>query len=302
VELALKKENLLEVLVKNLFSVPVNGSLVMKNKFADFRKNYTVKEDGVLKLEIPLKNNNADLLSGMEFTVENISAQKQVYQKTDAFHIHGIPRISSRSQLITGKPMIDLSNGESYLNIPDMAGRGVWSGPEDCSAKLYMGYDENNLYMTVVVRDEIHTNRHTSEDTLWAGDSLQFAFDPNLDAREKLLNGKNGLFDDDFFFAAGLAGGKPRMFCHINGISKADFTSVKPVIIRDEKKKTTTYELVFPWSKMAPLRPQKGLMFGFNFLIMDTDNPEKFPAYWMQLTPGIAGGKTPEKYHIFTLK
>ena len=156
--------------------------------------------------------------------------------------------------------------------------------------------------MTVVVRDEIHTNRHFSEDALWAGDSLQFAFDPQLDAREKLLNGKSGLFDDDFFFTAGLAGGKPRMFCHIKGIANAEFSTVKPIITRDDTQKKTTYEIVLPWSKMTPLKPQKGLMFGFNFLVMDTDNPQKLPTYWMQLTPGIAGGKTPEKYHIFTLK
>ena len=302
VEMILKRADLMEVLVKNLFSVPVNGTLSMKNRFADFRKNYTVQGNGILKLQIPLKNQDAANLSGVEFTVENISAQKQVYRKTDAFHIHGIPRISSKSQLTSGKPVVDLSNGELYLNIPDMAGRGVWSGPEDCSAKLYMGYDEKNLYMTIVVRDEIHTNRHTSEDALWAGDSLQFAFDPNLDAREKLLKGKRGLFGDDFFLTAGLAGGKPVMFCHINGTAKADFSTVKPVITRNETQKTTTYEITLPWSKMAPMKPQKGLMFGFNFLIMDTDNPQKFPTYWMQLTPGIAGGKTPEKYHIFVLK
>ena len=302
VEMALKRADLMEVLVKNLFSVPVKGTLSMKNRFADFRKNYTVKGNEVLKLQIPLKNNDAETLSGMEFTIENISAQKQVYKKTDAFHIHGIPRIKSKAELLSGTPVVDLSNGDLYLNIPDMAGRGVWSGPEDCSAKLYMGYDDENLYMTVVVRDEIHTNRHFSEDALWAGDSLQFAFDPQLDAREKLLNGRSGLFDDDFFFTAGLAGGKPRMFCHIKGIANADFSTLKPIITRDETQKKTTYEIVLPWSKMTPLKPQKGLMFGFNFLVMDTDNPQKLPTYWMQLTPGIAGGKTPEKYHIFTLK
>ena len=92
------------------------------------------------------------------------------------------------------------------------------------------------------------------------------------------------------------------MFCHKKGHANADWSGIKPVITRDEAQKTTTYAIVLPWKKLAPLKPEKGAMFGFNFLIMDSDNPAKSPAYWMQLTPGIAGGQTPEKYHIFTLE
>ena len=53
---------------------------------------------------------------------------------------------------------------------------------------------------------------------------------------------------------------------------------------------------------LAPITPEKGRMFGFNFLAMDTDNPMSASAYWMQLTPGIAGGRAPEKFHIFALE
>ena len=302
IEMVLKKADLMEVLVKNLFPSSVSGTLRMKNQYAYFEKAYHVEGNGVQKIQIPLKNSDAAALSGVEFTVENISAQKQVYKKTDTFHIHAVPQTVSQSDLKKQKPLIDLSNGDLYLNIPDMAGRGVWSGPDDCSAKLYMGYDAKNLYITVVVKDEAHANKHTSSDSLWAGDSLQFAFDPNLDAREKVLRGKSGLFDDDFFMTAALGGGKQLMFCHNDGYSEADWRKVQPVITRDEQLKTTTYDIILPWSMMSPLKPQKGAMFGFNFLVMDSDNPEKIPTYWMQLTPGIAGGKTPEKYHIFILK
>ena len=156
--------------------------------------------------------------------------------------------------------------------------------------------------MKVEVRDEFHTNRYHSSDTLWAGDSLQFAFDSNLDAREKVFQGRKGLFDDDFFMTAALTDRGPLFFCQNTGHGKGDWSRIKPVIKRDNAKKTTTFEITLPWPMMAPITPQKGRMFGFNFLAMDTDNPTTYSAYWMQLTPGIAGGRTPEKFHTFVLQ
>ena len=301
-EMVLKKKDLMEVFVKNLFPTEVKGTLQFKHGSIDFRQNYTVSGNGIGKIQIPLKGFRLEEISGKEFTILNISEQKQVYRITDTFSVHGIPRINAPEELSSKEPLVDLSNGELYLNIPDFISKGVWTGPADCSAKLWMGYDNTNLYMTVKVRDQIHANTKTTESSVWAGDSLQFAFDPNLDAREKLLAGRTGLFDDDFFFTASLSNGKPFMFCHKKGHANADWSGIKPVITRDEAQKTTTYAIVLPWKKLAPLKPEKGAMFGFNFLIMDSDNPAKSPAYWMQLTPGIAGGQTPEKYHIFTLE
>lgn len=94
----------------------------------------------------------------------------------------------------------------------------------------------------------------------------------------------------------------PLFFCHNQGYSKGDWSKLKPVITRDESAKTTTYKLVYPWSLMTPITPEKGRMFGFNFLTMDSDNPTTQPAYWMQLTPGIAGGRAPEVFHVFALE
>ena len=301
-ELVLKKTDELEVLVKNLFAAPVSGTISMKNKFADFRQAYTIPGNGLSKIRIPLKNSDPAAVSGYDFVVENTSAQKQVYRKNDMFHVHVIPQVKSQADVGKGDPLVDLSNGELYLNIPDFISKGVWTGPEDCSAKLWMGYDAKNLYMKVEVRDEFHTNRYHSSDTLWAGDSLQFAFDSNLDAREKVFQGRKGLFDDDFFMTAALTDRGPLFFCQNTGHGKGDWSRIKPVIKRDNAKKTTTFEITLPWPMMAPITPQKGRMFGFNFLAMDTDNPTTYSAYWMQLTPGIAGGRTPEKFHTFVLQ
>lgn len=301
-ELVLKRSDMLEVLVKNLFAKPVSGTISMKNRFADFSQPYTIEGNGIKKIQIPLKNGSAEALSGVELTVENTSAQRQVYKKTDMFHIHAVPQVKSRAEMMARKPLVDLSNGELYLNVPDFISKGVWTGPEDCSAKLWMGYDKKNLYLTIQVRDEFHTNKNTSSDMLWSGDSLQMAFDSNLDAREKLLRGKRGIYDDDFFMTTALSIKGPVFYCHVSGFSKVDWKGYKPQITRDENAKTTTFEFTFPWPMMAPITPEKGRMFGFNFLAMDTDNPMSASAYWMQLTPGIAGGRAPEKFHIFALE
>ena len=199
------------------------------------------------------------------------------------------------------KPLINLSNGELYLNIPDFINKGVWKGPSDCSAQMWMGYDLENLYLNIRVQDDIHCNIRDSADALWAGDSIQFAFDSLLDAKEKLLHGKNGLFDDDHLFTAALAKGKQLMFCRKSGCS-ADWSSTHPDILRDDKNRITAYRIILPWNKLKPLKPVPGTMFGFNFIVFDSDNPTKQPDYWLQLTPGIAGGQAPQMYHIFLLE
>lgn len=300
-EMNLKRLNQLEILIKNLSPVPVSGTLSLNNSFVSWKKEYTLTGNEVRKIAVSLVKGSPVTLSREKFILKNITPQKQTFIKEEKFTVHTVPKITGQEILEQRKPLINLSNGELYLNIPDFINKGVWKGPSDCSAQMWMGYDLENLYLNIRVQDDIHCNIRDSADALWAGDSIQFAFDSLLDAKEKLLHGKNGLFDDDHLFTAALAKGKQLMFCRKSGCS-ADWSSTHPDILRDDKNRITAYRIILPWNKLKPLKPVPGTMFGFNFIVFDSDNPTKQPDYWLQLTPGIAGGQAPQMYHIFLLE
>lgn len=291
----------IEVILKNHSQKTVSGELHMKNSLTQWRENYTIAPLGYSKLTIPLKNSSAEKISGLPFQLFNMNRNGQIFEQTESFKVYRVPLVKKQSEVAELPALEKLDNGELYLNIPDYISKGVWKGPADCSAELRMGYDRENLYLHIRVRDDIHVNDKYTADSLWAGDSIQFALDPLLDAKEKAMHGKNGLFGDDYFFTAALSQGKPRMFCHLSG-SRTDWSGITPVIRRSEADRTTIYEIALPWTKLPPLHFGQKTFFGFNFLVMDSDNPAKAPVYWMQLTPGIAGGQKPEMYHLFVLE
>ena len=53
---------------------------------------------------------------------------------------------------------------------------------------------------------------------------------------------------------------------------------------------TTRYEVAIPWSAVG------GKAKRFGFLVFDNNNPAQSSApYWLELTPGIAGGQDSSK-------
>ncbi|MBU0608083.1 MAG: hypothetical protein KKI08_09345 [Armatimonadetes bacterium] len=59
--------------------------------------------------------------------------------------------------------------------------------------------------------------------------------------------------------------------------------------------------VVLAWEALH-VQPRPGLAFAFSFIVFDMDSPdEKQAAYWLGLTPGIAGGQDPSQYRTFVL-
>ena len=48
---------------------------------------------------------------------------------------------------------------------------------------------------------------------------------------------------------------------------------LQPEVSRDEVAKTTRYRVRIPFVDLAPLKPEKGRVFGFTFLVFDYDPP-----------------------------
>ncbi len=70
-------------------------------------------------------------------------------------------------------------------------------------------------------------------------------------------------------------------------------------VIRDGGSKKTYYELSMPLDLLLP-RADAGFMFGLNAVFFDDDDGEGYD-YWLQITPGIAGGWNPSAFDRFVL-
>lgn len=59
-----------------------------------------------------------------------------------------------------------------------------WRGPEDLSARLFLAWDRNGLYLLAEVKDDQFEQPFSGAE-IWRGDSMQFAFDCGNDARPR---------------------------------------------------------------------------------------------------------------------
>ncbi|GIO85111.1 hypothetical protein J25TS5_20430 [Paenibacillus faecis] len=168
--------------------------------------------------------------------------------------------------------------------------------PANLDAKAYAMWDNDNLYLAVEVKDDIHKN---SEDApnLWKNDSLQFSVDPLRDSTASYNND-----DMEWGFAHHDDG---RHLANIffsrapnpNGNVSKEFPYR---ITRDEKEKTTYYEIALPASMIHHLELTEGNAIGYNLAVNDADY-QMGRDNFIQWTKGLADGKNPGAYDAFTL-
>ena len=238
----------------------------------------------------------------LNFTI--VSQSDRSYNFQQNFTLLPIPRIQQLEDIRKLEPIV-LNSPEKHLSSIDFAVKGLWDGIDDLSADIRLAWDNAYFHLLVQVRDDIMNNTARGY-VLWSGDSIQFAFNTRNNAAANLLRGISGLDADDYLFTAGIGNQGPELFCHFaardNLAEMGDRSLGKTNIIRDEKTKTTEYFISLPWAKLAPLSPEKGRVFRFNCLIMDSDVKGQSSPYWMQITPGIAGALEPARYLDFVLE
>ena len=151
---------------------------------------------------------------------------------------------------------------------PDYADQ-YWKGPQDCSAEIWMGWEKNDISIKVRVVDNIHHQTRISAIdgidrgtlNMWREDSLQLLF----------LRTETGGF---WKIGVGLDN-NGKVGTHIWNIPEklknelsAVQKQIKAQVVRDEKNKTTTYQVVLPAEKMGVVI---GKNFRFNVLVNDND-------------------------------
>ncbi len=139
----------------------------------------------------------------------------------------------------------------------------AWKGPDDLSATLRCLWDDKYLYIGVEVIDDVFRNVGAGGD-LYAGDGLQFLFDPKRDQEEK--PGKY-----DAIFAVGTKG--PEAWYSLTGSSSVPSGVQKDVVVTMKRgaNGNATYEIAIPWAKLAPFEPHVGADLGTAMIVNEDD-------------------------------
>jgi hypothetical protein len=273
--------------IKNIAGSDINAQLSISGGKSEIKKLVQLKKEEETNIEVPLNEISAPLKIAADcgkeyekiekiYTPEFESCAKikfpgKIDGNVEKWRTHPFITMDKRGQIMPPDPWIE------------------WEGPEQFSAKIYTGWDDEYFYMAAEVRDNIHSNNFPR--LIYKGDCMQFAFDPKADAE------KPGYAEDDKELGIALADGKTitAKWAGKENIWKNSEAIVK----RNEATKSTFYELRIPLESLG-ISPVKGTVFGFNFIIFNDDNGAG-ANYYYQLSPGITGGKNPAQFKKFVL-
>jgi hypothetical protein len=191
------------------------------------------------------------------------------------------------------RPMVILAGpGDVFpvgFRLYPVDGRPSWQGPGDMGAKVYWGWDGEALCLAAEVTDDTHFNTQTGG-TIWNGDAWQMGLvNPDgaywslilaLTTNGAAFNVWCDAQSRTFFGMSSTAASR-----QWDGKGDTLKKSAAYAVVRDEKVKTTRYELRLP---LADLGLKPGAEFGFNFCFFDDDDGTGF-RYWLQLAKGLAG-------------
>lgn len=168
-------------------------------------------------------------------------------------------------------------------------------------ARAVCGWDNEFLYLGIVVDDKIH---HQPQDgmAVWKADSVQIAIDPLGDgpplraasvAEKERHSFEENYNADDYELSLALTPHGPQVT-----VIRAPLNGPTGVITRArlEVRYTRThaiYEAAIPWSALPPLAPSVRGTFAMDLLINDSDGGERFTLGWAD---GIANGKYPSRF------
>jgi len=162
-----------------------------------------------------------------------------------------------------------------------------WKGPEDFSAKLYMMWDYDALYLAAEVKDTVQMHKFDGED-VWNGDCLQIAFDGFNDRSKDAYN------QDDVEMTMALTPKGAQIYCHFaQQKTKMDrlVSGAKINITRSETDKTTRYETAIKWADLEPVMPAFEGALGFTAIFSNANSDGSDIDGWLQWTEGIANSK-----------
>lgn len=160
------------------------------------------------------------------------------------------------------------------------------------SAKYWTAYDDRNFYIAAKVDDPVHLQRFAGQD-LWRDDCLQVVFASEDAVPKELLNTAEQLLVSPLNFGIALNAKGPmaaNLFAPKKGTGLISFNVTR-------KNGQTFYEAAFPFKELGG-RPAR-----FGFVIFDNNYVgRKTAPYWLEFSPGIAGGSDTSKLKLIQYK
>ncbi|HIE08572.1 MAG TPA: methyltransferase domain-containing protein [Armatimonadetes bacterium] len=209
-------------------------------------------------------------------TVKVYSLPPHPEEKAVRMPFYAAPRLSPKvdgdlSDWAGVKPAIIPEPSKKPKAYPD------WKGPEDLSGRIYLAWDEENLYFAAAVRDDVFHQPHAS-DRIWEADSIQIAFDIRMSMS----------YDREYGFCLSPQG--PFVWCWFG--PKETARLIKLAVRR--KEDGLIYEAAIPWEALEEFKPSPGRAIGFSAVIMDSDGDG-----WeggVEWASGIVHGKDPSLF------
>jgi hypothetical protein len=180
----------------------------------------------------------------------------------------------------------------TYSTFAEYAG-GTWSGPDDHKTSIAVAWDQEGLYLGIVVTDDEHEH---AAGNAWNGDGVQMGLtNPERDTVTHLYN---------YAIKAGYESGK----VYKNGDSEIIADKEKGpgnytvAMVRNDDTKKTIYEALFTPDSFGFAQFEVGQQFGFGVCVNDGDNDTPGQKGWSGWGPHmIVFGKTAPDAALVTL-
>jgi hypothetical protein len=178
---------------------------------------------------------------------------------------------------------------ETLSGATTIATDSVWSGPEDHSNAWAITWDEDNLYIGMVITDDFHQSNATGPSSAWNGDGLQVAF----------ANAARDTITHLYNYALG---GDEAALGEIHIHDERGPGGSQAVIIRNSAAKKTTYEIRFPASALDLPKFDAGMKIGVGLCVNDGDQETPGQRGWSGWgVHSIVHGKTAQQTGLVTL-
>ena len=153
-----------------------------------------------------------------------------------------------------------------YKNMDESNWKEVVNTNLKIEYKINFWYDEDYLYLTTVVKDDVHLQQIEEDKNIWEHDCLEFSIDPGR------LGGDGAAGWSHFGVA--LRNGEVIKYRWENTLSGTDVSAMQADVTRDEEAKITTYLVKAPWSLVGAngKAPVDGDLYGISVKVTDVDN------------------------------
>ena len=201
------------------------------------------------------------------------------------------PRFEASDGRETGKGNSTIGD-VTYSTFAEYGG-GTWSGPDDHTTLIAVAWDQNGLYLGIIVKDDEHEH---AANNAWNGDGVQMGLtDPDRSTVTHLYNYciKDG-YESGKVYKSGDAG--------IIADKERGPGNYSVAMVRDDDKKTTTYEALFTPDSFGFAKFEVGQQFGFGVCVNDGDKGTPGQKGWSGWGPHmIVFGKTAPDAALVTL-